>query len=245
MDKEELINGYFENSLTSAQLQELERLYSTDLDFAQQLDYEKELRKALKSNERNEIRNMFNELKPSKEANEKKKSLVVQLRPWMMAASIVLLVGICSWLLLFNTPNQSPEELYKIHFAPYENVVHPIERGVEIEDLKTRAFTAYENEEFEKALALFKELNNKSTDSYLQFYEAIVLMQLEKHDEAIPLLENYIAADGELKQRAQWYLSLSYLKTKQLDKSKSLLMQLTRQDGFKSKEASNLLKELN
>lgn len=123
--------------------------------------------------------------------------------------------------------------------------MHPIERGVEIEDLKTRAFTAYENGEFEKALALFKELNTKSTDSYLQFYEAIVLMQLEKHKEAVPLLENYIAANGELKERAQWYLSLSYLKTKQLDKSKSLLMELTQQDGFKSKEASNLLKELN
>ncbi|MFC4095969.1 tetratricopeptide repeat protein [Euzebyella saccharophila] len=245
MDKEELINGYFENSLTSEQTQELERLYRTDLDFAQQLDYEKELSKALKSNERNEIRNMFNELKPSKEANGKKKSLVVQLRPWMMAASIALLVGVSSWLLFFNTPNQSPEELYKIHFAPYENVVHPIERGVEIEDLKTRAFSAYENEEFEKALALFKELNTKSTDSYLQFYEAIVLMQLEKHDEAIPLLENYIAADGELKERAQWYLSLSYLKTKQFEKSKSLFGEIADQNGFKSKEASNLLKELN
>ncbi|MDO1499472.1 hypothetical protein Q2T40_04560 [Winogradskyella maritima] len=110
---------------------------------------------------------MFNDFKQVRGKWEKK-SLVVQLRPWMMAASIALLVGVSSWLLFFNTQTKVRKSFIK-SILPRTNVVHPIERGVEIEDLKTRAFSAYENEEFEKALALFKELNTKSTDSIFNF----------------------------------------------------------------------------
>ena len=44
MDKEELINRYFENSLTPEELSDLEQLYSSDKEFAEQFDFEKELK---------------------------------------------------------------------------------------------------------------------------------------------------------------------------------------------------------
>ena len=134
--------------------------------------------------------------------------------------------------------------MYDTNFVPYENVVHPIERGVQIEDLKTKAFTAYEDEDYGLALELFKELQQKQTDSYIQFYEAIVLMQLNKQQEAVPLLENYIAGNGELKDRAIWYLALAYLKQDDIAKSREQLEKLVEEEGFKAKAAKALLEEL-
>lgn len=244
MDREELINGYFEGSLNKTELAEFEQLYNSNQDFLEQVEFERQLKRALIKQERQGIKEMFSKASTEGAIGEKH-TPVIHLKILMIAASAIFLLGLSAWLFFFTPQKSDAFSIYDAYYQPYENVVHPIERGSQIQDLKTRAFTAYENEEFEKALALFKELNNKSADSYLQFYEAIVLMQLEKHDEAIPLLENYIASDGELKQRAQWYLSLSYLKTKQLEKSKSLFREIADQNGFKSKEASKILEELN
>ncbi len=241
MDKEALINGYFENSLGQDQLKEFEQLLKTDPDFASEVDFQKELQRSLKKDERQEIKQMFREL--NTEVN-KPETKVFSLRPWLAAASIALLVGVGTWVFFFNNPEVNTGELYAANFAPYENVVHPIERGTQLEDLKTRAFTAYESEDFSLALQLFKELGNKQKDGYIDFYSAIVYMQLGNHAKAIPLLRRYIDADGELKDRATWYLALSHLKLDDLDASKTELKNLIRMGSFKKGDAEKLLETL-
>lgn len=242
MDKEELINGYFEGSLNQGQLEELELLLSTDSEFASEFEFQKELQASLKKEERVELKNMFNNLSEEK---IKKETKVLRLRPWLAAASIALVVGLGSWLLFFNSPELNTDELYAANFAPYDNVVHPIERGNQLEDLKTRAFTAYENQEYGKALELFEELHTKQNDLYIDFYSAMVLMQLNQQEEAIPLLEGYLDDEGELKERATWYLALAYLKVENIDDCKTQLDILVEKKGFKSESAQTLLKQLN
>jgi len=241
MDKEELINGYFEGSLSEGQLIEFESLLKTDAEFKSAFELEKELQLALKKNERKELKELFSSLNETEEKNEDK---VISMRPWLAAASIALLVGIGSWLLFFNSPDLNTNQLYVANFTPYENVVHPIERGNQLEDLLSRAFTAYEDEKYTDALKLFKELNVKQNDAYIEFYEAIVLMQLNRHKEAIPLLENYIENNGELKDRAHWYLALAYLKLDDVSNSKTELGKLIKLGSFKNDAAKNLLADL-
>ncbi|MFS4417294.1 hypothetical protein [Maribacter sp. 2307ULW6-5] len=250
MDKEALINGYFEGSLSDSQLAELERLRETDTAFAKAFDFERDLQSALKKEERREINSLFSNLNIEREREVqdrvpvKKETKVLSLRPWLVAASVAALVGLGAWLLWFTEPDLNAEQLYAANFVPYENVVHPIERGNEMVALKDRAFTAYEDGDYGQALDLFKELQQKQTDSYLEFYEAIVLMQLNRHEEAIPLLEKYISTDGELKDRAIWYLALSHLKRNELNKSKDQLEILVQQNGFKAQAARELLSGL-
>jgi len=241
MDNEALINGYFEDNLSENEKGEFERLLNTDSEFAADFEFQKELQRSLKKEERQQIKAMFGAQNPFAEKTPTK---VVRLRPWLMAASIALLVGISAWLIFFTNTGIDAGQLYDTNFVPYENVVHPIERGAQIEDLKTKAFTAYEDEDYGNALALFKELQQKQADSYIQFYEAIVLMQLNKHQEAVPLLENYISGDGELKDRAIWYLALAYLKQGDTSKSSEQLEKLIKEDGFKAKAARQLLENL-
>ena len=169
---------------------------------------------------------------------------VFSIRPWLIAASIILLIGIGSWLIFFNSPDMSTEQLYAANFAPYENVVHPIERGEKLEDLKTKAFLAYEDGDYPLALELFKELQAQHADPYIDFYKAIILMQLNQHEEAIPLLKGYIENDGQLKDRATWYLALAHLKIGDTSEVRAVLEKLVQMGTFKTKDAEKLLKSL-
>jgi len=241
MDREELINGYFEGSLSDSQLAEFEGLLKTDAEFNTAYEFEKELQLALKKEERKEIKELFSSLN---QTEEKSKGKVISIRPWLVAASIALVVGLGSWLFFFNSLDINTNQLYAANFTPYENVVHPIERGNQLEDLLNRAFTAYEDEKYDEALRLFKELNVKKNDAYIDFYEAIVLMQLNKHQEAIPLLKNYIQNNGELKDRAHWYLALTYLKLGDVSNSKAELEKLIELGSFKRTTAKELLEDL-
>lgn len=247
MDKDELINGYFEGSLSERQSAELERLRKTDPDFAADFEFEKELKAALKKKERQEIKSVFSDLDIEDlkhNSSEEPESKVISIRPWLVAASVVFLLGLGSWLLFLTDSDLNTEQLYASNFAPYENVVHPIERGERLEDLKTRAFSAYEDADYPLALELFKELQVQHNDPYIAFYEAIVLMQLEQHREAIPLLEDYITNDGRLKDRASWYLALAYLKLNNISKSKQQLEKLVKQNGFKAEASAELLNKM-
>ena len=242
MDKQELINGYFEGSLSQNQLEEVDYLLSTDVEFASELEFEKELKIALKKEERQNIKSQFSEL--SKE-HAKPKPKVIKLRPWLAAASIALCIGLGTYFLFFYSSNINTAELYAANFMPYDNVVQPIERSNQLENLKTQAFTAYENEEYQKALQLFKELNTKQNDNYIDFYSAMVYMQLDKQKLAVSLLKNYIEKQGELKDRATWYLALAYLKLGKLENCKSELEKLIAWNTFKTNSAKELLSKLN
>jgi len=241
MDKEELITEYFEGSLSDSQLTEFEELLKTDAEFKSAYEFEKELQLGLKKEERKEIKALLSSLNSNEKKNESK---VISMRAWLIAASFALLIAIGSWLFVFNTSDLDTEQLYASNFEPYTNVIQPIERGNQLEDLKSRAFTAYENEEYPKALELFKELYEKHNDSYIDFYSAIVLMQLDRHEESIPLLKNYIENNGQLKDRALWYMSLSYLKLNQIDNCKNALEKLIQAGSFKTDAATKLLEYL-
>lgn len=241
MDKEELINGYFEGSLNQSQLKEVALLRSTDAEFAAELEFQKELQTALKKEERRELKARFNKLsKNETEATTK----VFSIRPWLAAASIALLIGLGSWFLFFNVPNLNTAELYAANFVPYDNVIQPIERGNQLENLKTKAFEAYENGSYKEALDLFKELHTKQNDSYIDFYSAMILMQLDQQEEAIPLLKKYLQKEGELKDRALWYLALAHLKLNDIDHCKEQLHLLIENNGYKLEAAKDLLKAL-
>ena len=241
MDKEELINGYFEGSLSQVQLEEVSRLLETDAAFTADFEFQKQLQMSLKKEERREIKNMFSELSSEKEASETK---VIPMRTWLAAASVALLVGLGSWFLIFNSSDINTEQLYAANFTPYDNVVSPIERGNDIEDLRTRAFTAYESEAYSEALDLFAQLKVEQDDPYIDFYEANIRMQLNQHDKAIPLLQEYIKNKGKLADRALWYLALSHLKLGEIEESKAQLKKLIELGSFKTTSSKELLAQL-
>ena len=241
MDKEALINGFFEGSLNQDQLEEVSRLLETDAGFAADFEFQKELQQALKKDERSEIKTMFSNLAKKEEKSETK---VIQLRTWLAAASVAVLIGLGSWFFLFSSSDINTDQLYAANFSPYDNVISPIERGNDILDLRTRAFTAYENKEYTTALELFSQLKIEQDDPYIQFYEANLRMQLDQHALAIPLLKGYIENNGKLADRAMWYLALSHLKLGEIEECRRQLNKLIGLGSFKLEAAKELHAQL-
>lgn len=239
MDKETLINNYFEGSLNQEQLEEFDRFLANDSEFAADFKFQQELQLALKKEERSDIKKMLSTLK-----NNNKETKVIRMRPWLAAASIAFVLGLGAWMLYFNSPDISSEDLYAANFTPYDNLISPIERGDAIESLKARSFAAYENAEYKKALTLFNQLRIEHNDPYINFYEANVRMQLNQHDKAISLLNTYIENNGQWQDRATWYLALSHLKLGHIAQSKTQLNTLIQFDSFKTNAAKKLLDQL-
>ena len=235
MKKSDYIIKYFEGTLSETELKEFNTLLLNDNDFKEAYEFQKELQDTLVLNDREQIKK---ELQDWDKAQNKSR-----FKPWQIAASIIILLG-TSLLLFFNSQSSSTEELYASYFEPYRNIVQPIVRGEHKDDVQSKAFEAYEAKDYENAILYFNEIINDEPSATISFYKANALLQLDKANQAISILEANVKNPDTLHDRNLWYLALAYLKNNNIDASKKALKQLLSQSKFKSKEATILIKDL-
>lgn len=245
MNKAALIEKYFTNSLSPKEQDEFNRLLKEDSDFRDEFSFQKDLKDVLIQNQKKTLKKTLQHLESELNSDEKKR----KYRFWMMAASIVLLIGL-SFFFYQQYQQKLPENLFAANFQPYRNIVNPVVRGDKNETIEKRAFLAYENGDYYKAINLFSSVVPKS--AYIDFYKAMSYMAVDKNMEAVELLTGLIntSADDDkfgLSEKAKWYLALAYLKINELEKSRELLRQITEngQSDFKKEAAKALLDDLN
>ncbi|MFD1315070.1 tetratricopeptide repeat protein [Namhaeicola litoreus] len=244
-EQEELIEKYFSNSLNNEETLLFEKLLQNDYDFKEEFLFQKDLKKALERQQRAEIKAGLQELEKSYS-----KKRVIPLKKWLLAASIALLFGL-GYTFYHNYKTQQPDYLFTSNFEPYRNVVKPIERGATSEDIETKAFSAYENKAYYKAINLFNSIQPKDQE-YVQFYKAMSYLSLHKNEEAIelllPLATRPDKADALFKwnAKANWYLALAYLGDDQIEKAISqFLVVVSNPDCvYKKEEAKAILAKL-
>lgn len=233
MDKQTLINNYFENSLSAEDQIRFDLLMQSDTDFATQVTFQKNLKKAISLNERAD-------LKKKLASFETKKPKVNTLRVFYAAASIVLLCG----LGFYFTQNNS-NALYEEYYHSYPNVVAPTVRGENKIDLKSEAFYEYDSGNYQKSLELFSKIYDAEKDDYALFYKALSQMELQKTTEAIATFQQFdLGKNNAFTPFVKWYLALTYLKENQKEKAIPLLKSLSETDNPQQEMAQKLLSEL-
>jgi len=222
MSNIDLIEKYFENSLTPKEQITFNDLLQNDEEFKKEFIFHKDLKKVIAINRREELKQ---DLQQFEKDFQEKSSGNFLFNKWLIAASITLLLGLGIWF-VSNTYFPSNEQLYVQNFEPYRNIVQPIVRGESSKTIEYSAFVAYENKNYHKAINLFNSVNNPN-DNYIQFYKAMCLLSLNKSDDAIPVLL-LIAMDNKqgsssknFTEMANWYLALAYLKNGDDDKALS------------------------
>lgn len=237
MNKDELIQAYIGNRLGKDKKAEFEALFENDQDFRKEVQFHKDLSAAFSDIERRrmkrKLREFENDLKTPKQNN---------YAPWLVAASILVIIGI-GWMTFFNNPTNT-DQLYMAYFEPYENVVGPITRGQSVQAMKTEGFVAYEKGEYEDAAQLFQELYANTGESYYLLYEANALMASDQMKKAVPLLEKHLAINDAFAGKSRWYLALAYLTTDETYQAKILLQKIVKYDGYKAEEAMEILDKL-
>jgi tetratricopeptide (TPR) repeat protein len=161
-----------------------------------------------------------------------------------LAAAAALAVVIASYVLINQPPK--PEELYAQYFQPYPNVFEPTLRGSEEAGLSKRSlgFRAYDQADYTKAAALFREALNEQEDPGILLLLGNANLVLGNVEEAqnnfLTLIKNF----DELDAQAKLYLGLSYLKQGDSKKAKLILQELGDPQATYSKKAKELLNSL-
>lgn len=184
---------------------------------------------------RKNLKGQFEDELQSKHGIRKKKHKgTFRISRWAgsIAASL-LLIGATMFLL---KPNNNYDTLMAGYIAesPME---HPgMLKG---SDDKTRetAIIAYKKQEWDEAIAAFSNIGRPSANDL--FYKGLSSFYGKNYKQAIAEFEILPAANYA--EEVNWYLALSYLKTGNFSKAKSLLQNIGPND-WKYKEAQKLLK---
>jgi hypothetical protein len=233
---EELINKYFEKTLTEKELVEFNEKLETDNEFNAEFEFQKSVQSAIRSKERAEIKNLVASFEKPKQQNG-----------WWKyaAAAVVFIIG--GWVVFQQFLGKSDtSKLYLSYYQTYPNVIAPNVRGESEETLKTKAFAAYDSGDFQTSAQLFGKLKAQVGEDYATFYEGISYLEINKPEKTIALFENekFNSAKTQLENYRQWYLALAYLKTNKRDSSKQILKQLSITDNPQKEQALKLLDEL-
>ncbi len=240
MTNQDLLYHYFSNSLTAEQEVVFQKLLETDPEFRAEFEYEKNLKKAIKSHEsdllKTKLQGFERDIKAKKTAPFNYKYLAV-------AASLVLLVGWFGYNSFFGT-NYS--NLYNTNFSEYPNTVYTITRGDDENTLEREAFVAYETKNYETAIEKFNALSETTAHNYIPFYKAQAHLGLENIDDAKTLFTEIVEADNSgFVAESTWYLALIAIKNKNKAEAKIHLENLIANYNYNQAKAKALLEELN
>ena len=158
-----------------------------------------------------------------------------------VAAVVVLFLGI--YILLKPESKPTSEELFSKYFHPYQNLVTM--KGDE--NIIADAMYFYDLEMWDSAMIYFEKTPASDADSITRmFYYANTLLAEGEGNKAAGLLEKVISADDErFRTQAKWYLGLIYIKTGRSQEALEIMYELSKNGGFYSKKAIELLKEIN
>lgn len=248
MKNEELIDKYFTNSLSPQEQLLFNEYLQNDEEFKSEFLFQKDLKAVVASNQREDLKKTLQNF----EKKIQNRAPIFKLpKKWLVAASICLFLGVGSWYVKTNF-FPSNNKLFVENFQPYRNIVQPIERDSPKETIEYKAFLAYENENFYKAINLFNSIENQN-GTYVSFYKAMCYLSLDKPTEAISLLLPIATSKREndnfknFKELSNWYLGLAYLKNNEKSKAISQFSILANspESSCKKEEAENILKYLN
>lgn len=240
MDKFSLIEKYFEGTLSVSEQEEFDKFLDTDVEFKKEFEFQKDVQKAIRKSVKLDLKEELKALEKESFPRKDKKKYSQFLK---IAASVVVLLSVGIHFLL-NSNTLNSEAIYEEHFTPFENVVRPIVRGENSEDLEFLAFIKYEEGKYNEALPLFEKYYSESKKPQILLYIGICNLGVKDFSKAADNLEKYISKDDTYLDIAHWYLGLSYLKLGNTEKAKENFKQVQELGTYKKNTVDEILNEL-
>jgi tetratricopeptide (TPR) repeat protein len=238
MDKEALLNGYFDHTLSEIELIAFNKLLENDASFAEELAFRKNLQNSIHIHERARIKASIKQF----ETTIKKQPILRKYFTWTAAAITItfMLIAVYQY-----TQNPKPETLFQEYYSGYPNIIAPTERSSNNSDSLTQtAFAAYDQQAFKEALEGFKILEAQQKTDYTSLYMGICYLELKNSVAAIKILEKAVALNNTYSLTAKWYLALAYLQNDQPQLALEILKQYAVLEEPFKQEAKKLYNKL-
>jgi hypothetical protein len=217
----EILIDYLDRQLKPEESTQVETQLSHDKELTGELEY---LKLAVDTVRRDAIRERVSAVRqsfqPSAKTSEKSNGAIVRnmyktgLR---VAAVFLLLVGLSVFYKYSFVSNQS---IYEKNFREYELTNS---RGMNARDAETEA---YQNRKWDAVIADYKTQGIKSNRSI--FLAAMSEMQQNRFSDAVALFEMIVSnpSDNSFREESEYYLSLAYLMTHDVNKGVQLLQKI-------------------
>ena len=237
MNKEDLLQKYFKNTLSQKEGEHLKSLLETDADFKASFEEYNNFNLAFESHEAGALKSFLKSLDNTDKIQQikwYKNTKIIYL------AAAILVIALCIPFLVKPDVNN----LYNDYFDLYPNVEQPIVRGYEETEIST-AFKAYEAEEFPAAIDAFQNLLEEDNNPNYRFYYAMSLLNNDQSDLALEELSQLENIDFDYQNEVLWYKALIHLKNNENKQAIAKLNELENSgSSFKSKERKVLLQQL-
>lgn len=238
MNKETVIDRYFEGDLNEEELKIFSQWLSEDATLKEEFEFQKQVKAAIVLDKRTAAKNVFANIESDLQQRSKK----AKLRRLLAVAAVMLLM--VSLTLFFNN-NSDQQDIYGTFYQSFPNMERPTVRGETKEDIISKAFQAYDAEDFNASANLFEEIYQNDPSDFVILYLGVSYMELGDLDKAIPVFESYQDSETTLYGGyILWYVSLSYVKTGQTDKAVVILKKLADSTHPMQQKSTELLLQL-
>lgn len=258
-----LIERFLKEQLSDQELIEFRVRLESDVDFKEQVAFERQLFETLDAEYWSQVRKK-NASQPSEQkdliednqvkaisdaiaqANNTyqrsgKTRNLIRWALYRVAATIVFFAA----FYLLSPSDKTSQELYLSYLEKSKVHSYQIRGNDDARQELTRAYVYFENEEYLKAEALFSEiLAGGYQDGALYINLAISQMRLELFDKAEITLDQLIRSDIIDREKGYWYKSLLYLGADDPDRAIVTLNSIVENSYFNTELATELLKEL-
>ncbi len=150
-------------------------------------------------------------------AFKQKKAKVFSLKQWLVAASVVALVGL-SALLFFNHFN-SQEKLFNEYYKPDPGLITAM--GMSQNYLFDHAMIDYKTKNYDRAIQAWKQLlAEKPANDTLNYFIGSALLANDKAEAAVPYFEKVLTdSSSYFLYDTYWYLGLALVKQQKSEKA--------------------------
>ncbi|WCO01988.1 hypothetical protein [Psychroserpens ponticola] len=236
MQHEELIQKYFNNTLTPDESKEVSKRLETNSEFQTLFNEYKDVQTAFQLNEKETLKDYLSTLD--------QKAIPFYKR---LLTNKLLLTTIASCLIIgvfyFNSKNTF-SDLFETYYDSYPNVYQPVIRGNEI-NKNADAFKAYENEDYLNAEQAFKIALEANDDDNIRFYYVMSLLNQNKTIQAKHILDTLKTKEHNFLAEVYWYSALIAIKDKNDSEAIQNLNTVKKlNSNFKANEIIELLNKL-
>ncbi len=226
----QLIEGYFEGTLTTDQKKQFKELRRHDPDFAKEVKIYQKIERGFKGLHLDHLQNQMN----SWESGQKE-TKVVELPArgsWVKYISIAAAIAIMiTTPFIYQNMNSNPYEQYFQASADYATDLVSL-RGSTVSssdiELKNQGFLAYQQNNYQTAIVLLEDYTQRATDDYqARLVLGIAALAISDENAAIHQFDNILRSnDANTKQDAQWFWALAQYKAKNTAASKKMLTKI-------------------
>ncbi len=166
---------------------------------------------------------------------------------YAIAAILVLIIGVLGILrMISGTSESNYQSLFAQYYKPYQNEFITRSDQVTVNNLYS-AFYAYENKDYEKAIALFNKVIEADKSLLMAyFYKGVSCIEINDYKTAITSFGKVLANEtNPYFSQAKWYTALTLLKLDNPELAKQHLEWLVLNDRYYGIKAKEILKKFN